>query len=228
MSKPFPYWLRLSIVSSLSVLLSFNPAFAGRVIHRAACGSGYRVPSATAWVNDCCTPTVVESSCGCEAAAVIPADCGCGCGGSTSASTVVEPISVPECGCGSAASGSSMMPSPMEHSSSSETTMPSMAPQPRHTDSSSTPVAPRKNRSSQRSSRKSSRKSTRPSHRPMICFRRHRRLRHNRKMTFLRHRQTSRQPSLQHQLRTICSHQHLSLRNLWPRQPTICFPLLLR
>ncbi len=39
MSKPFPYWVRLIVVASLSVALSFNSAFAeeGSFAH---CGGG--------------------------------------------------------------------------------------------------------------------------------------------------------------------------------------------
>ncbi len=144
MSKPFPYWLRLSIVSSLSVLLSFNPAFAGRIIHRAACGNGFRAPSVTWVTSDCCGPVIAAAPpCGCDVVASIATDINCGgCVGSVVQPTVAEIISVPECGCGSMMADPTIIPSTMEHAHSSESIVPSVAPEASVSPSHSTPVVP--------------------------------------------------------------------------------------
>ncbi len=72
MSKPFHYWLRLALVSSLSVLLSFNPAFAGRLLNRAVCGW----QAQQACDSPCVSPCVTPSGC-CGESVVITSDCGC-------------------------------------------------------------------------------------------------------------------------------------------------------
>ncbi len=70
MSKPFPYWLRLPIVASLAVLLTFNPAFAGRILSCKARKACQPVTCCPVTVDPCCT--VVHDPC-----AQPTSDCGC-------------------------------------------------------------------------------------------------------------------------------------------------------
>ncbi len=121
MSKPFPYWLRLSIVSSLSVLLSFNPAFGGRLLFRhLAAKHACRVPACVAQPNECCSmamPTATD--CGCSVSDAVTSSANCGsCGGSIATMEARPMMPASDCGCGSSSSSSGAMESsPMEWTS---------------------------------------------------------------------------------------------------------------
>ena len=115
MSKPFRYWTRLAVVSTLSASLFVSPAWAGRFLHR----QKDRCQTADSCMTS--SPCVTEESCQpCEVAEYSPmVEAGdCGCGGevmmSSSMSSGVE-MSSPmttmssDCGCGSSMQSSEMI-----------------------------------------------------------------------------------------------------------------------
>lgn len=100
MSRSFRYWTRCVLVVTLSLVITLNPAWAGRGLrgwlkkHHACCE-----------VIDCCVPTTICvpacSSCEC------PPTCG----------SVVTSLAAGDCGCDSSSSDTILVPSAESHSS---------------------------------------------------------------------------------------------------------------
>jgi len=86
MSKPFPYWIRLFVVSTLSILLTFNPVFAGRLLSRTKCS---KPTIAACKPTPCCPPAQEIAACAPIECASVEPDCGCG----QSEAVVVTPSS---------------------------------------------------------------------------------------------------------------------------------------